>query len=133
MRYLLDTSALSDLIKGSPKVAERLQLHGSDNTGISVVTRGEALHGVLRLPTGRRKDALSSELHRYLAYLQCESLTAEVADCYAELKVARERSGRVVDDNDLWIASTAMTLGATLVTRDSDFQGIEGLKIEDWS
>jgi predicted nucleic acid-binding protein len=24
-------------------------------------------------------------------------------------------------------------MNATLVTRDSDFQGIDGLKIEDWS
>ena len=34
-----------------------------------------------------------------------------------------------VDENDLWIAATALALGATLVTRDTDFNGIEGLMI----
>ncbi len=38
-----------------------------------------------------------------------------------------------MDENDLWIAATALSLGATLVTRDSDYEGIEGLQIEDWS
>jgi predicted nucleic acid-binding protein len=49
------------------------------------------------------------------------------------VKLARERAGRAIDDNDLWIASTALALGATLVTRDSDFQGIDGLSVENWT
>ena len=38
-----------------------------------------------------------------------------------------------MDENDLWIAATALALGATLVTRDSDFSGTPGLVIEDWT
>ncbi|HUE24770.1 MAG TPA: PIN domain-containing protein [Bryobacteraceae bacterium] len=34
-----------------------------------------------------------------------------------------------LDENDLWIAATAISLGATLVSRDRDFEGIEGLRV----
>jgi predicted nucleic acid-binding protein len=32
-----------------------------------------------------------------------------------------------LDENDLWIAATALARGATLVSRDRDFAGIEAL------
>jgi predicted nucleic acid-binding protein len=38
-----------------------------------------------------------------------------------------------LDENDLWIAATAVALDAVLVSRDSDFQQIEGLKVDDWT
>jgi predicted nucleic acid-binding protein len=34
-----------------------------------------------------------------------------------------------LDENDLWIAATAIALGATLVTRDADFASVESLSI----
>ena len=34
-----------------------------------------------------------------------------------------------LDENDLWIAATALSLGATLVSRDSDFRAIEDLAL----
>jgi predicted nucleic acid-binding protein len=43
------------------------------------------------------------------------------------LKVARQQRGLTLDENDLWVAATALALGATLVTRDGDFSGIPGL------
>jgi predicted nucleic acid-binding protein len=41
--------------------------------------------------------------------------------------------GLVLDENDLWIAATAFALDAVLLTRDSDFQQIEGLSVSDWT
>ena len=34
-----------------------------------------------------------------------------------------------LDENDLWIAATALALGTTLVTGDSDFQSIQELSL----
>lgn len=39
----------------------------------------------------------------------------------------------MVDDNDLWIAAAALASGATVVSRDTDFQHVRGLMVEDWS
>jgi predicted nucleic acid-binding protein len=38
-----------------------------------------------------------------------------------------------MDENDLWIAATALALGATLVSRDGDFKQIDGLSVENWA
>jgi len=50
-------------------------------------------------------------------------------DFYAAVKLARQRSGLALDENDLWVAATALALGATLVGRDSDFAAIDGLLV----
>lgn len=50
-------------------------------------------------------------------------------DYYANLKLTRRQSGLTLDENDLWVAATALALGANLVTRDSDFAGIPGLSV----
>jgi len=34
-----------------------------------------------------------------------------------------------LDENDLWIAATALALDVPLVSLDSDFQGIEALAV----
>jgi predicted nucleic acid-binding protein len=45
------------------------------------------------------------------------------------VKLNRQQDGLSLDENDLWVASTAMALGATLVSRDEDFAGIHGLSV----
>jgi predicted nucleic acid-binding protein len=45
----------------------------------------------------------------------------------------QERKGLSLSANDLWIAATALALGAKLVTRDSDYAKIEGLPTENWT
>ncbi len=58
---------------------------------------------------------------------------ASAGDHYARIKLERQRKGLALDENDLWIAATALALGATLVSRDTDFREIDGLAIEDWT
>jgi predicted nucleic acid-binding protein len=44
-------------------------------------------------------------------------------------KLSRQQHGLTLDENDLWVAATALALGATLVGRDSDFASIDGLAV----
>lgn len=134
MIYLLDTNAFSDWMREHPKLDARLaSLPTSDRIIICTIVRGEILHGLARLADSRRKRNLQAKADELLAMITCEPIPEKAADCYAEIKLARARAGLTLDENDLWIAATALALGAVLVTRDTDFRKINGLTVEDWS
>ena len=94
---------------------------------------GEVRFGVERLSTGARKADVARRTTVVLARLMCLSIDPAVADHSAQIKVAMRRSGRGIGENDLWIAATALSIGALLVSRDADVQGVPGLTVEDWS
>ena len=49
--------------------------------------------------------------------------------CCSRIRTCLKEKGRPLPENDLWIAATALSLEATVVSRDSDFQEIEGLAL----
>jgi predicted nucleic acid-binding protein len=67
-----------------------------------------------------------------LAVFHCEPVPERAGDLYAAVKLARQQRGLSLDENDLWVAATALALGATLVSRDNDFKSIDGLPIVAW-
>ena len=134
MAFFLDTTAFSDLMREHPRMQARLDTLPPDATvSICPVVRGEILHGLGRLPEGQRRDELARKAAHLFGAVPCLPIAEAVADHYAEIKLVRQRQGLALDENDLWIAATARQSGATLVTRDSDFQRIDGLKVEDWT
>jgi predicted nucleic acid-binding protein len=132
--FLLDSNAFSDLMRKHPKLADRLTaLADSDKVAICTIVRGEILYGLERLPQGRRREHLRSLAAPLFAALSCEPVPEAAGDHYAGIKRSREQNGLALDENDLWIAATAVALGAVLVSRDGDFARIEGLNTQDWS
>jgi predicted nucleic acid-binding protein len=55
------------------------------------------------------------------------------AEVPGRLKASRDGQGLILEDDDLWIAATALTPGAVLVARDHTFTRIAGLQVEDWT
>jgi tRNA(fMet)-specific endonuclease VapC len=98
-----------------------------DRVVICAIVRGEILFGLERLAPGRRRTELEGKAGKLFAILPCEPIPAAAADRYANVKVSQQRRGLPLDENDLWIAATAIASNATLVSRDSDFGKIEGL------
>ena len=133
MVFLLDTNAFSDLMRRRPKTEARLSsLEATDTVVTCTIVRGEILYGIQKLSAGRRQKELLEQAAPLFEALSCEIVSHEAADHYANVKIARERAGLALDENDLWIAATALALGAVLVTRDQDFQRIGGLTVQNW-
>ena len=130
MTFLLDTNAISDLMRGDQRVEHWMAgLNPEDRVVTCTIVRGEILFGISKLPLGRRRSELEDAGRRFLDALHCEPVPERAGDIYAAAKLVRQRSGLALDENDLWVAATALALEATLVSRDSDFAGIDGLPV----
>lgn len=135
-KYLLDTSTLSFLMQDSSEVKGRLgSLVESDYPFTCPIVKGEILFGLFRLPTGRRRKDLEQKVNAVFSIVPCDPMPEHVGEAYAQLKVAAQQHGTLLDECDLWIAATALAADAVLVTSDSDFQRVAGfgLQVEDWT
>jgi predicted nucleic acid-binding protein len=70
---------------------------------------------------------------QFLAAFRCEPVPEQAGDLYAAVKLARQKSGLSLDENDLWVAATALALCATLVSRDSDSDVLTACLPSPWS
>jgi predicted nucleic acid-binding protein len=128
--YLLDTNAISALMRADVRMASWLSSIGADDrVVVCTITRGEILFGLERLAQGRRRTELETKAGKLFAILPCEPLPPAAGDRYASVKTSQQRRGLPLDENDLWIAATALAIEATLVSRDSDFLAVEGLLV----
>jgi tRNA(fMet)-specific endonuclease VapC len=132
--FLLDTTVMSDLMREHSKVtAHLLELKIDDRVFLCSVVRGEIRYGIERLSPGQRRTDIENKATRLMAVLPSQPISDAIADHYAIIKVTAQSKGLSLDENDLWIAATALSLGATLVTRDSDFQRVDRLIVTDWT
>jgi predicted nucleic acid-binding protein len=129
---LLDTNAVSDLMRDDPKVKARMGSH-SDPVLTSVVVIGEIRYGLSRLPSGKKRRDLEVRAQGVLTLITIEPVAVAIADAYGRLKASLESQGLNLDDNDLWISATALASGFVVVTRDQIFSQVPGLRVEDWS
>lgn len=129
---LLDTNAVSDLMRDHPRVKARLG-QCVDPIATSVVVVGEIHYGLSRLPVGKKRADLETRAHAILSAVRVDPVSESVAVAYGHLKASLEGQGLNLDDNDLWIAATAIAQGDRLVTRDHIFSQVPGLQVEDWS
>jgi predicted nucleic acid-binding protein len=114
-------------------LARITNLNPSDSLSICTITKGELPFGIERLPQGKKRESLRQKVDALLASVPCNSIPESAADEYARIKVASAGKGLPLDENDLWIAATAITLAATVVTRDGDFAQVDGLGIVNWT
>src|SRR3954468_8697522 len=128
---LLDTNAVSDLMRDHPPTKTRVANHADPITTCAVVV-GEIRYGLDRLPGGKKRTDLEARAQTILGALIIEPVTEQIAEVYGGLKAWLEGQGLMMDANDLWIAATAVPLGSVLVTRDQIFSRIPGLRVEDW-
>ena len=134
MTYRLDTNAFSDLMREHPAVDARLAGMGEADTVILCpVVRGGILYGLGRLAPGQRRQELETKAVALFARIPGEPMRESAGDHDANVKLARQKQGLAWDENGLWIAATALAVGATLDSRDTDFRPIAGLNAADWT
>ncbi len=133
---LFDTTFLVDLVNkdpGSGKLAEKVEEERTFKA-ISVITVYEYLRGIHYVYSATKQlfEKLESA-EKELDAFQVIPFTDEIARQSAQLQASLERKGEMMGINDLYIASTALSLKLALVTRNLEhFRRVPGLKIEPY-
>ena len=136
---LLDTNVISELMRPQPepKVLAWADALDPEAVAITAMNEAEILHGLARLPDGRRKRELLQSWEALMAELFAGRIwpfTSDAAHWYAELLCRRERAGRSMATADAVIAATALAQGASLATRDgADFADLGIALINPWT
>lgn len=134
MTYVLDTNAVSALMKGNEAFVDRLASHAPADVAIPQPVIAELAHGIERLPRSRRRIALQARFELICSEIPRSEWTDDVSHAYGRIKATLERRGTRIEDFDAAIAAHAVSIGATLVTTNTDHMGrIPGLRLEDWT
>ena len=139
MSFLLDTNAISEVVKPRPNAGLLAWLAEADEdrTFLSVMTLMEVRYGVERMHAGEKRKRLEDWLDHDLQVRfegRILAIDAGVADACGRLVARSESLGRPLETRDALIASTAEVHGLTLVTRNvSDFKPIVKNLLSPWS
>ena len=134
MKYVLDTNAVSALMKGDAQVVDRLRTTSKGEAAIPQPVIAEIAYGIERLPRSKRRSALEDRFDLVLSELGRCPWTDAVSQRFGAIKAALEREGRRIEDFDAAIAAHALADEAILVTANlHDMARVPGLKVEDWA
>lgn len=125
--FLLDTNIVIEMFSGNRAIQEKMQ--NSYNVFLASPVIGELYYGA------RKSDRILENLRRINSFVDEHIFLAcdlETADWSGIIKARLQQKGRLISDNDIWIAAIAMQHGLILVTRDSHFDEIESLQVESW-
>jgi tRNA(fMet)-specific endonuclease VapC len=133
LKYVLDTNAVSAVMKGEPGLLRRMQVAGKKNLGIPEPVYAELAYGIERLPKSKRRTQLQSRYDAIYNELGSIPWDHAVTEHYGLIEAQLERKGKKLEDFDAAIAAHALANGAVLVTANvAHMARVAGLTVEDW-
>ncbi len=123
---ILDTNAYSEYLAGNQNVL--YSMSSVDKVYLSVIVLGEIYAGF----RGGKKYLQNTEiLQKFLSKptVDIQQVTDETAEIFGQTKHILKQAGTPIPINDVWIASQTIETGSVLVTFDSHFAKIPGLRI----
>jgi len=133
-KYLLDTNALSELLKPHPNenVIARFKTHDDDIVTASLVIQ-EMVFGYQRLPLSKRRYEIERFVTHLIATLTILPYTLDAAIWHGKERARLSQLGQSAAFVDGQIAAIARVNHLILVTRNIiDFQNFSGIEVENW-
>lgn len=128
--YMLDTNAVSAVMRGNPLMDERLLQLDPADWCISAVTHSEICYGLALRPEA---TTLIRAADAFLAMATTLAWDAVAAAAHGRLRAQLRQAGTPIGDFDEMIAAHALSVGAVLVTdNERHFRRISGLPVENW-
>ncbi len=128
--YLLDTDTLIYSLKGESAVLANFKRYAAEPKAVSVITYGELVFGA----HGSQKVTENlAKVYRLKEIFPLIDVTPAIMDIFGTLKADLRKNGTPVDDFDLLIGATAITIGYRVVTNNErHYSKIPGLTIVNW-
>lgn len=134
MRYVLDTNAVSALMRGDPKVLARLKEVARTDVCVPQPVLAEISYGIERLVRSKRRDALTARFDLVKTELRRVEWSDDVSVAFGTIKAVLERRGERIEDFDAAIAAHAVAGSSVLVTANREHMArVPSLEVEDWS
>jgi len=93
------------------------------------VVLGELHYGAWR---GQRRDSQFALIRDFLQIVTLLMPDQNTSEEYGKLKAELAAIGKLIPENDIWIAAMARQYGLPVVTRDSHFSEVPGLAVLTW-
>jgi tRNA(fMet)-specific endonuclease VapC len=123
--YLLDSNIVIDIFRGDSETIARVKK--INTVYLPVIVIGELYYGANKSNQTPKRVLEIEQLERTVIILDVTKSTARI---YGEIKDELRLKGRLIPENDVWIAAIAKEHNLTLLTRDNHFGNVEGIKIE---
>lgn len=145
--YLLDTNHCSRILLGDPNIIRRVGMVDESLIATCAIVRGEL---TFMVENSKQRDSNLVRLNEFFANIRVYLVDDATATIYGHLKAllfnqfapkAKEKRRKTTitdmgfDDNDIWIAATAIQNNLTVVTADSDYirmREVWNFPLESW-
>jgi len=129
-RYMLDTNILSDLIRNPQgRAARRIAKVGETSVCTSIIVAAELRYGCAKSGSTKLRKAVED----LLGEIDVLPFEAPADANYGAIRASLEAAGTPIGGNDLLIAAHAKTLGATIVTANTqEFRRVRDVRVENW-
>ena len=124
---ILDTNALSAYLDGTPKAVEIVS--EARELAIPVIVAGEFAFGIAQ---SRRREEYERSLRRMLDRCTVLDIGIETARHYAAIRLELKGAGTPIPANDVWIAALSRQHAIPVMSRDSHFDLVGGLRRLSW-
>lgn len=130
LKYSLDSNTISDLMRANKEITRHFNeaIDAGSTLFIPSIVRYEVMRGLI---TGGKYGQIRkfNEICDLADYLPFDEKAAEKAvEIYVNL-----HKGKLIEDNDIFIAAISMVNDCTLVTANTrHFERVEGLKFVNW-
>lgn len=131
VRYLLDTNICIYIAKYKPPaVRERFERHNAKQLAMSVITLGELIFGAEK---SQSRESALTEIRKLAGLIPVHALPEAAGEHYGQIRAALQKNGKLIGNNDLWLAAHARAQGWVLVTNNErEFIRVPDLQIENW-
>lgn len=130
MRYLLDTSAIIDLLRQKVPATHFIRDHMKDEVMTSCICEMEIITGVYLSRKGDIKSRKKQIEDVFSSFYEVIPFDSRQAGISGQIKADLTQNGNLIDDLDILISSSALATNSILVTANpKHFTRIKNLSV----